>query len=208
MLFPVTPSDNCKLLMSCSPVSSKFTFFFWTVTLLTQLQASKNWTCEFLRHVALYFIFYFLILYMDSSDPQHLNFSFCLTRSISLQMFPFLLSCQVSSNLMICIADVLRHLVLEALQKRCIATVIFAVIFWHILFRGSEIQYMHFINYCIFLSHLHLQFSFFFFFVHSQLEDQIQQEVRGLIYKHHINLLLAGYFCSSVCLCMQLTRTL
>lgn len=101
---------------------------------------------------------------MDSSDPQHLNFSFCLTRSISSQMFPFLLSCQVSSTLVICIADVSRHLVLEALQRRCIATVILAVIFWHVLFRGSEIQYMHFINYSIFVSHLCLQFSFFSFF--------------------------------------------
>lgn len=35
-LFPVTASDNCKLLMSSSPVSSEFTFFFWTVTLLTK----------------------------------------------------------------------------------------------------------------------------------------------------------------------------
>lgn len=62
MLFPVTASDNCKLLTSSSPVSSEFTFFFWIVALLTKdttagFQKLNMWvfeTCDSAFHNLLF----------------------------------------------------------------------------------------------------------------------------------------------------------
>lgn len=116
--------------------------------------------CGFLWDVWLCIIFT-VLLYMEIAmiSNKHLNYIFCLTRSISSLVFQYLLACalmprfQQFNGLCSRSLQTVGHLVLEDPQNWGLSALkTFTVILGYFLFRGYEMWHMHFIIDFIFVT--------------------------------------------------------